>query len=99
MLVAFRGTMGLHFSAAAMLETSSGVARIDQRLRRIDPDMPDTIIPYREIPLTRGKVALVDVGDYERVAQYKWSTKEDTSTPTEQSGIVSSRKRCTCIGL
>lgn len=31
----------------------------------------------REIELTQGKVALVDDGDYERLAQYKWSAKRE----------------------
>lgn len=32
----------------------------------------------REIPLTRGKVAIVDDRDYERVAQYKWCAHYDS---------------------
>jgi hypothetical protein len=28
--------------------------------------------PFRRIPLTQGKFAIVDPGDYERLAQYKW---------------------------
>lgn len=66
------GTMGLHLSARAVLKTPASVARIDQRLRRIDPNMPDTITPYREIPLTQGKVAIVDAEDYEQLAQFNW---------------------------
>lgn len=34
----------------------------------------------KEIPLTRGKVALVDDEDYERVMQYKWCTHKDRNT-------------------
>jgi hypothetical protein len=29
--------------------------------------------PYREIPLTHGKVALVDAEDYDRIAAHKWT--------------------------
>lgn len=72
MLDTFRGTMGLHLSARAVLKTPASVARIDQRLRRIDPNMPDTITPYREIPLTRGKVAIIDAEDWPLVSRYKW---------------------------
>lgn len=32
---------------------------------------------YREIPLTRGYVAIVDAEDYERVAQFKWCALVD----------------------
>jgi hypothetical protein len=28
--------------------------------------------PFRRIPLTQGKFAIVDPGDYERLAKYKW---------------------------
>jgi len=34
----------------------------------------------REIPLTQGKVALVDDEDYERVMQYKWSANKIGNT-------------------
>lgn len=76
---ALRGTMGLHLSARAVLKTPASVARIDQRLRRIDPNMPDTITPYREIPLTQGKVALVDAEDFQRVSQFKWHAFKNQS--------------------
>lgn len=33
----------------------------------------------KEIPLTQGKVAIVDDEDYERVMQYKWSTRKVTN--------------------
>lgn len=79
MLDASRGTMGLHLSARAVLKTPASVARIDQRLRRIDPNMPDTITPYREIPLTKGKVALVDAADYDLVSQYRWHAFKNAS--------------------
>lgn len=61
-----------HKSALAMLGTPESVARINQRLRRIDPDVADNNTPYKEIPLSQGKVALVDAEDYERVSKYKW---------------------------
>jgi hypothetical protein len=35
----------------------------------------------KEITLTRGKVALVDDADYERVAQYKWYAVHPSSNP------------------
>lgn len=57
-------------SAPAMLQTSESVARFNQRLRRIEPDMEDDTT--KEIPLTKGKVAIVDAEDYERVAAHKW---------------------------
>lgn len=31
-----------------------------------------TDLSYREIPLTRGKIAIVDAADYERLNQFKW---------------------------
>jgi hypothetical protein len=34
----------------------------------------------REIPLTRGLVAIVDVEDYPRVSQYKWSASKSKNT-------------------
>jgi len=36
----------------------------------------------REIPLTRGQVALVDDGDYERVSKFKWYALWDPSRRT-----------------
>lgn len=53
-----------------MLETSASVARFNQRLRRIEPNVQDDTT--REIPLTKGKVALVDAKDFERVSAVKW---------------------------
>ena len=32
---------------------------------------------YREIPLTQGKVAIVDAEDYERLSHHKWYAKKD----------------------
>lgn len=63
-------------NARAMLGTSASVAQFNQRLRRIESNMQDHTTPAipltREIPLSKGKVAIVDDGDYERVCQYKW---------------------------
>lgn len=36
-------------------------------------DFPDT----RTIPLTQGRVAIVDADDYERLAQFKWCARRD----------------------
>ena len=35
---------------------------------------------YREIPLTQGKVAVVDASDYEWLMQWKWRVKRDDKT-------------------
>lgn len=37
----------------------------------------DEMNNFKEIPLTNGKVALVDSGDYERVVQFKWNARLD----------------------
>src|SRR5688572_30330893 len=74
-----------------MLGTSESVARINQRLRRIDPDMPDDTTPYKEIPLTKGKVALVDAEDYERVAQCAWIARLDDNVWYAERGRQSRR--------
>lgn len=34
----------------------------------------------REIPLSQGKVAIVDDEDFERLSQYKWHTRRSTET-------------------
>lgn len=34
----------------------------------------------KEIPLSQGKVALVDDEDYSELAQYKWSAKQDSTS-------------------
>lgn len=45
---------------------------LDRRLNFPDPE-PENLIPNtRLIRLTRGKFALIDEEDYERVSQYKW---------------------------
>ncbi len=38
--------------------------------------------PFRRIPLTQGKYALVDVEDYERVNQYKWHIRRSNRSNT-----------------
>ncbi len=59
-----------------MLATSSGVAQLSQRLRRTESDMPNDTTGLstltKEIPLTQGKVAIVDAEDYALVSQFKW---------------------------
>lgn len=43
--------------------------------------MPSPYTPlYREIPLTKGQVALVDAEDFEWLNQWKWSVRFDKST-------------------
>ncbi len=44
--------------------------RREQTGRTIPPEPPDESIRY--IPLTKGKYAIVDTADYERVARYRW---------------------------
>jgi hypothetical protein len=46
----------------------------------------------REVPLTRGYVALVDDDDYDNVMQYKWSAKVTQWTVYAQRSINSSGK-------
>jgi len=36
--------------------------------------------PFRKIPLTRGKYAIVDPDDHERLSKYKWHTKAGNHT-------------------
>lgn len=40
----------------------------------------------KEIPLTQGKVAIVDDGDYERVSQFKWRVRRDKKTWYAETG-------------
>lgn len=42
--------------------------------------MADIILPYREIPLTRGLVALVDEADFEMVAGHVWHAQRHERT-------------------
>lgn len=83
-------------SAAAMRETSSGVAQFNQRLRRIESDMQDdntpTIPLTKEIRLTRGKVAVVDAEDYERVSAFKWHVAPGRNGKWYASSKVRQRK-------
>lgn len=59
-----------------MLGTSASVAQFNQRLRRIESNMQDDTTPEipltREIPLTQGKVAIIDSSDAPRVLVHKW---------------------------
>jgi hypothetical protein len=49
-------------------------------------------IGLREIPLTQGKVAIVDDDDYERLAKYKWCTyRSETGTWYVVRGEMSTR--------
>lgn len=47
----------------------------------------------REIPLTKGKVAIVDAEDYERVAAHKWCAVEKEHGWYVQRGLWVNRKR------
>lgn len=54
----------------------------------------------REIPLTRGMVALVDDEDFERVAQYKWTTYKAKRTRTFYAyRTINVHGRRTCLFL
>ncbi len=53
--------------------------------------MQDTITSYREIPLTRGKVALVDAEDYENVVRLKWQAQLSKGTWYAARGATSRR--------
>ena len=46
----------------------------------VPPEPPDESIRY--IPLTKGKYAIIDAVDYERVAQYKWCAQARTAGST-----------------
>lgn len=45
--------------------------------------MTDIILPYKEIPLTRGKVSLVDAADYEWLMQWKWFARKEVRSTGE----------------
>ena len=42
--------------------------------------MFDSTLEVIEIPLTQGKVAIIDFDDYERVSHYKWYAHKDKAT-------------------
>ncbi len=49
----------------------------------------------KEIPLTQGKVALVDDGDYEHLSQWKWHAKIDRHTWYAKRGEYHDGKQTT----
>lgn len=48
-----------------------------QTLLEVAPVTPPLFPSYREIRLTQGKVALVDIDDYERVSSFAWNAYYD----------------------
>jgi len=42
--------------------------------------MSNKISDYREIPLTQGKVAIVDAKDFECLNQFKWYAHKNVNT-------------------
>lgn len=83
-------------SATAMVVTSSGVVRFNQRLRRIEPDMQNditvAILHTKEIPLTQGKVALVDDEDYDSLCGHRWYAKKSPYGNTWYAGRKINRR-------
>ncbi len=53
---------------------------------------------YREIPLTQGKVALVDAEDYEELSRFKWHAQRNKSTYyAVRNGRRLDGKRCAVL--
>jgi len=50
----------------------------------------------KEIPLTQGKVALVDDEDYERISRLKWHPSERETTCYAVAHVYRNGKRTTC---
>ena len=70
--------------------TPQGVAQIPQN----HPGRPNVRQKgVREIPLTQGKVALVDGADYERLSRWKWRASGKRGTPESQMVWYAVRRR------
>jgi hypothetical protein len=52
---------------------------------------------FRRIPLTRGRFAIVDVGDYERLSKYKWfAAKNGRSIYARRTVMPNDGRRSNC---
>jgi len=49
--------------------------------------------PFRRIPLTQGKFAIVDPEDYERLSKYKWQAAKGNSTFYAERRVATGRGR------
>ena len=58
------------------LAAPSGVAPTERQVRRLTNSAVPQVV---EIPLTQGKVALVDAEDYQYLAQFNWQAVKDRS--------------------